>query len=314
MPPLSDRRHGFTLVEVLIALVIGLLVIGAAMQFAVNTVRTVTATELREGVARNSRFVAMSLERDFQATGVGIESTIAYGSIQVRNDTVVVLSVPFDTTMSQPYDLIPPPLATNPLPAGGTCGATCLDLMKAADSTFDIQLGDIARLQVGGERRLIHAQSMTESDTSVQLTFTNLPEIVLHPASLSGGLLLDPFTTFAQKVQPIAYWVESGNLLRATRIKDDGSLGPQRVLFDCSALSKKYPGAPDGMKVDKDGIIWTTGPGGVLVISPQGKLLGHILTGQRTANCNWGDDGSTLYMTADFYICRLKTKTKGAGW
>ena len=224
MPPLSDRRHGFTLVEVLIALVIGLLVIGAAMQFAVNTVRTVTATELREGVARNSRFVAMSLERDFQATGVGIESTIAYGSIQVRNDTVVVLSVPFDTTMSQPYDLIPPPLATNPLPAGGTCGATCLDLMKAADSTFDIQLGDIARLQVGGERRLIHAQSMTESDTSVQLTFTNLPEILLHPASLSGGLLLDPFTTFAQKVQPIAYWVESGNLLRATRIKDDGSL------------------------------------------------------------------------------------------
>ncbi len=97
-------------------------------------------------------------------------------------------------------------------------------------------------------------------------------------------------------------------------IKGDGSLGPRRTLFDCSALSKKYPGAPDGMKVDKDGIIWTTGPGGVLIISPEGKLLGHILTGQRTANCNWGDDGSTLYMTADFYILRIKTLTKGAGW
>ncbi|MBJ06558.1 MAG: gluconolactonase [Verrucomicrobiaceae bacterium] len=97
-------------------------------------------------------------------------------------------------------------------------------------------------------------------------------------------------------------------------IKADGSLGPQQVLFDCSTLAKKYPGAPDGMKVDKDGIIWTTGPGGVLVISPEGKLLGHILTGQRTANCNWGDDGSTLYMTADFHVCRIKTLTKGAGW
>jgi prepilin-type N-terminal cleavage/methylation domain-containing protein len=223
LSPAAGRR-GFTLVEILIALVIGLMVIGAAMTFAVNTVRSVTATGLREGVTRGSRFVAMSLERDFQATGVGIESTIAYGSVQVRGDTLVVLSIPFDTTMSPPYDLIPPPAATNPLPAGGTCGATCLDLMKAADSTFDIQPGDIARLQIGGERRLIHVQSMTESDTSVQLTFTNLPEILLHPASLSGGLLLDPFTTYVQKVGPVGYWVESGNLLRATRVKSDGSL------------------------------------------------------------------------------------------
>ncbi len=97
-------------------------------------------------------------------------------------------------------------------------------------------------------------------------------------------------------------------------IKEDGSLGPQRVLYDCSELAKKYSGVPDGMKVDKDGNIWTTGPGGVLIISPQGKLLGQILTGQNTANCNWGDDGSTLYMTADFYICRIKTRTKGPGW
>ncbi len=97
-------------------------------------------------------------------------------------------------------------------------------------------------------------------------------------------------------------------------IKDNGMLGPQRVLFDCSEIAKEYPGAPDGMKVDKDGNIWSTAPGGVIVLSPEGKLLGHILTGQRTANCNWGDDGSTLYMTADFYICRLKTETKGTGW
>ncbi len=47
-----------------------------------------------------------------------------------------------------------------------------------------------------------------------------------------------------------------------------------------------------------------------MVVSPDGKHLGRIETGQRTSNCNWGDDGSTLYLTADSYICRVKTKTK----
>ncbi len=223
MADTSRSRRGFTLVEILIALVIGLLVIGAAMTFAVNTVRSVEATGLREGVTRSARFIAMSLERDFTGTGVGIESTSAFGSIRVRGDTLLVLSVPFDSTMSPPYDLIPPPAATNPLPAGGTCGATCLDLMKAADSTFDLQLGDIARLQVSGERRLIRVQSMTANDTAVQLVFTNLPEIFLHPAGLSGGLLLNPFNTYVQKLEPVAYWVESGNLMRATRVEGSGT-------------------------------------------------------------------------------------------
>ena len=97
-------------------------------------------------------------------------------------------------------------------------------------------------------------------------------------------------------------------------IQADGTLGPRRTLFDASDLAANYPGMPDGMKVDKDGNIWTTGPGGVLILSPEGKLLGHILTGRRTANCAWGDDGSTLYMTADFHVCRIPTLTKGAGW
>ena len=57
-----------------------------------------------------------------------------------------------------------------------------------------------------------------------------------------------------------------------------------------------------------------TGPGGVLILSPQGKHLGTILTGQATANCAFGDDGSTLYMTADMYLLRVKLKTKGLGF
>lgn len=79
-------------------------------------------------------------------------------------------------------------------------------------------------------------------------------------------------------------------------------------------VKQGLPGLPDGLKTDKDGNIWTTGPGGVLVLSPEGKLLGRIDTGRPTANCAWGDDGTVLYITAQSYLCRIQTRTKGAGW
>jgi gluconolactonase len=66
--------------------------------------------------------------------------------------------------------------------------------------------------------------------------------------------------------------------------------------------------------VDKAGNLWVTAPGGVHVYSPDGKRLGWIETNERTANCAWGDDGSTLYMTADMYLCRIRTTAKGIGW
>jgi gluconolactonase len=68
------------------------------------------------------------------------------------------------------------------------------------------------------------------------------------------------------------------------------------------------------MTVDQAGNLFATGPGGVLIISPEGRHLGTILTGQATGNCTWGDDGSTLYITADMFLCRVKTLTKGIGF
>lgn len=98
-------------------------------------------------------------------------------------------------------------------------------------------------------------------------------------------------------------------------VKDDGSLANGRVFFDAQLLKKpEQRGGCDGLKTDREGNVWTTGPGGVLVISPTGKLLGRILTGQPTANCGWGGDGSTLYITANMFLVRVKTLTKGAGW
>ena len=85
-------------------------------------------------------------------------------------------------------------------------------------------------------------------------------------------------------------------------------------MLDVTSMVKAgEKGLPDGMKVDNRGNIWGTGPGGILIISPQGELLGKLETGESTANCNWGgEDGSTLYITADMYLCRVKTKVKGA--
>jgi gluconolactonase len=101
---------------------------------------------------------------------------------------------------------------------------------------------------------------------------------------------------------------------RVFDVKPDGSLGASRVLFDSTAMTKTRKGLPDGLKVDTEGNLFATGPGGVLVLSPQGKHLGTILTGQATANCAFGDDGRTLYITADMYLMRVRLKTKGRGF
>lgn len=100
----------------------------------------------------------------------------------------------------------------------------------------------------------------------------------------------------------------------AFEVKEDGTLGQGNVFHDATALVGKLPGLPDGLKVDAKGNLFATGPGGVHVFSPAGKPLGRLDTKEKTANCGWGDDGSTLYIAADMYLCRVKTSTRGAGW
>jgi gluconolactonase len=95
----------------------------------------------------------------------------------------------------------------------------------------------------------------------------------------------------------------------------NGNAGKGKLIYDATAMGKNgLPGLPDGLKIDKDGNLWSSGPGGMLILSPTGKLLGRIEMGELTSNCAWGNDGTTLYMTVDGYVCRIKTNTKGAGW
>jgi gluconolactonase len=100
----------------------------------------------------------------------------------------------------------------------------------------------------------------------------------------------------------------------AFRVQEDGTIGPGRLFADVTSSTSTKKGLPDGMKVDVDGNLFATGPGGVLVFSADGTHLGTFNTGEATANCGWGDDGSVLYITADMYIGRIRLNTKGKGF
>jgi gluconolactonase len=100
----------------------------------------------------------------------------------------------------------------------------------------------------------------------------------------------------------------------AFEVKPDGTLGAGRVFYDATPWVAKEKGLPDGMKVDRSGDLFATGPGGVHVFAPDGAHLGRFATGEATANCGWGNDGSTLYITADMYLCRVRLNTKGTGF
>jgi len=95
-------------------------------------------------------------------------------------------------------------------------------------------------------------------------------------------------------------------------VNDDGTISNGRVFFDATPWVKAgRRGAPDGMKVDRSGNLFATGPGGLVVLSPDGTHLGTIVTGQATSNCAFGDDGSTLYITADNLLLRVRLNTRG---
>lgn len=118
-----------------------------------------------------------------------------------------------------------------------------------------------------------------------------------------------------EKILYVAQSDPNHAIWKAFEVLADGTLGKSRVFFDATPWVKQgKKGLPDGLAVDQSGNLFATGPGGVLVFSPEGEHLGTIATGEATANCKFGDDGSTLYITADMYLCRVKLSTKGLGF
>lgn len=129
-----------------------------------------------------------------------------------------------------------------------------------------------------------------------------LTPVITDMAQPNGiGFSPDGKTLYVSNSMPDMY-------LRAYDVGPGGKLSNPRTII-------KYPGTapdvPDGLKVDSAGNIWTTGPGGVRIISPQGKVLGQLIIPEIVANIAFAEDGKTVYLTGSTSIYRLHTKIAG---
>ncbi len=92
-------------------------------------------------------------------------------------------------------------------------------------------------------------------------------------------------------------------------VQTDGTIANGRIFHDATVFRKRWPGAPDGIKVDRQGNVYGAGPGGVYIFAPDGVLLGLFETGTATSNCCWEEDGSVLYVTAGTSVFRIVLHT-----
>lgn len=137
-------------------------------------------------------------------------------------------------------------------------------------------------------------------------------EVVLLDDTMArpNGIVLSP----DEKTMYVANSQKGNSVWMAFDLDDDGNVKDGSLLF---ASAQKWAdegakGLPDGMAIDVEGNLWATGPGGVFVIDPRGKIIGLIETGTAAANCAFGgEDGSTLYITSHKFLARIKTNTRG---
>jgi gluconolactonase len=136
-----------------------------------------------------------------------------------------------------------------------------------------------------------------------RLTPDGALRLLVDDFALPNGLAFSPG-------ESVLYIADSAHKhIRALDVAPDGSLSASRVLLE---LTSDEPGIPDGLKVDVQGNIFSTGPGGVWVCRGDGTLLGRIMLPELPANVGWGEDGSVLFATARGSVYRIQTRTRGA--
>ncbi len=130
-------------------------------------------------------------------------------------------------------------------------------------------------------------------------------ELLIEDLTFPNGLAFSPDEKkfYIANTEPKKFW-------RVYDVRADGTLTNGAELLDGTGLPGEE--VPDGMKVDTDGNLYLTGPGGVLVLSAQGKHLGTIPIPEIAANCAWGDaDGKALYITARTGLYRIRMHVAG---
>lgn len=213
----SSGRAGFTLVELLIAMTVGLVVLAAATGLVASTWRGMSGNREREGIERNARFINEALMRDLSETGVGISSSVRFGTLSARGDTIVILSVPYTNNVpASPHTIqyAGPALA----PATGTCGTYCIDVDTVG---FDIAIGDLALLQSSNERRLIQVTNVTRAGGKASVTFSPDSTLLQHEGAYARNLQLSSTSTVIMKLKFVEYYVQNQRLMRAERLNAD---------------------------------------------------------------------------------------------
>jgi gluconolactonase len=140
-----------------------------------------------------------------------------------------------------------------------------------------------------------------------RLSKTGQVERLIDDMTFPNGVALSPdekylYVTQSDPDMPIIRRVEL-----STNKSDD-------IWVDMRPYMKDGPGLPDGLAVTSTGHMFVTGPGGVLILDAKGGVLGRINTGRATANCTFGNDGYTLFITAQDRLLSIQTKTKGLAW
>lgn len=151
-----------------------------------------------------------------------------------------------------------------------------------------------------------------DSDPTKELKFNGVfklangkLEAIVKDLVRPNGIALSP----DEKTLYVANSEEKHRFWMRYDLAADGSVSNGRVFADVSA--EKEEGLPDGMKVDSRGNLFGTGPGGVWIFSPDGKHLGTIKPPEQPANCGWGDNGKSLYMTARTGLYRIRLSVAG---
>jgi gluconolactonase len=159
----------------------------------------------------------------------------------------------------------------------------------------------------------------TFEDPGRELTFTGVYRLakdgtvtlLVQDLKAPNGIAFSP----DEKTLYVAQSLPEKAVVMAYDVQADGSVKNGRVFFDMTSwVSKDRPGLPDGLKVDRAGNLFATGPGGVHVLTPKAEHLGTLATGVPTANCAFGEDGSTLFVTANTTLCRIRLTTRGTGF
>lgn len=91
-------------------------------------------------------------------------------------------------------------------------------------------------------------------------------------------------------------------------LTENDSVTTMRVFHDATENTKTEKGLPDGLKVDKHGNVFASGPGGIWIFDHEGKVLGKIRLNEPTANCAFSGDGKILYITSNMNLLRVRLK------